>query len=245
MGADRQDFRSEAGPVIALLCAGAAKGLVARIAAAFTAESGYAVDGAFDAVGALVDRLGQGARCDVIVLTAALIARLEKEGRVIPGSTAPLGIVATAVAVPERAPRPAIGDADSLRATLAAASHLHFPDPQRATAGIHFAGVLRRLGLDAEVGSRCRTYANGATAMAALAKAGPGDVGCTQATEILYTPGLTLVGPLPPGFELATVYAAAACRLTAAPVAAHRFIDWLAGPRSLEARAACGFAPAG
>ena len=245
MGADRQDLRREAGPVIALLCAGAAKGLVARIVPAFTAGSGCAVDGTFDAVGALVDRLERGARCDVIVLTAALIARLEKEGRIVPGSMAPLGSVATAVAVPAGAALPAIGDADSLRATLAAASHLHFPDPERATAGIHFAGVLRKLGLDAEVGPRCRTYANGATAMAALAKAGPGAVGCTQATEILYTPGLTLVGPLPPGFELATVYAAAACRLAAAPALALRFIDWLAGARSREARAASGFAPAG
>ncbi len=180
--------------MIALLCAGAAKGLVARVVPAFTAETGFAVDGTFDAVGALVERLEGGVRCDVIVLSAALIARMEKEGRVVPGSAAQLGSVATAVAVPAGAPHPAIGDADSLRASLAGCSQLHFPDPERATAGIHFASVLRKLGLEAELASRCRTYANGAAAMAALAKADPSDIGCTQASEILYTPGVTLVG---------------------------------------------------
>ena len=229
--------------MIALLCAGAAKGLVARIAPAFTAETGFAVDGTFDAVGALVERLEGGARCDVIVLTAALIARIEKEGRVVPGSAAQLGSVPTAVAVPAGAPHPAIGDADSLRVSLAAASHLHFPDPERATAGIHFASVLRKLGLESELASRCRTYANGAAAMAALAEAGPRDIGCTQASEILYTPGVTLVGPLPPRFELATVYAAAVARLAPAPAVALQLVECLAGKRAREARAASGFAP--
>ena len=36
-----------------------------------------------------------------------------------------------------------------------------------------------------------------------------GLVGCTQITEIKYTPGVVLVGALPPGFELSTVYSAA------------------------------------
>ena len=229
--------------MIALLCAGAAKGLVARVVPAFTAETGFAVDGTFDAVGALVERLEGGVRCDVIVLSAALIARMEKEGRVVPGSAAQLGSVATAVAVPAGAPHPAIGDADSLRASLAGCSQLHFPDPERATAGIHFASVLRKLGLEAELASRCRTYANGAAAMAALAKADPSDIGCTQASEILYTPGVTLVGPLPPRFELATVYAAAVARLAPAPATALQLVECLAGKRAREARAASGFAP--
>ena len=36
-------------------------------------------------------------------------------------------------------------------------------------------------------------------------------LGCTQISEILYTPGVTLVGPLPTEFDLATVYSVAVC----------------------------------
>jgi len=226
---------------LALLCAGAAKGLVARIATQFTADTGVAIDGTFGAVGALVEKLEGGAPCDVLVLTAALVARLEREGRAVPGSSASLGRVATSIAVPAGAPRPAIGDAQALRASLAAASAIHFPDPERATAGIHFASVLRKLGLDREVASRCRTYDNGAAAMAALARAGRGDVGCTQATEILYTPGVDLVGALPPGFELATVYSVAVGARAGAPDAARRFAAMLAAPAARATRTACGF----
>ena len=46
---------------------------------------------------------------------------------------------------------------------------------------------------------------------------GPGAVGCTQVTEILYTPGVDLVGPLPAEFTLATMYSVAVGTPRAAP----------------------------
>ena len=227
---------------VALLCAGAARGLLAAIGPAFTAESGVAIDATFGAVGALVEKLDSGAPCDAIVLTAALIERLENEGRVVAGSALALGRVPTGLAVPAGAPRPAIADAAALRAALAAATRIVFPDPERATAGIHFAAVLQRLGLANDVAARCATFANGAAAMAALASSGePGAIGCTQVTEILHAPGVALVGALPPGFELATVYSAAVGSRARAPDVARRLVAMLAGPSARAAREACGF----
>jgi molybdate transport system substrate-binding protein len=229
---------------LALLCAGAAKGLVAAVGPAFTTETGVAIDGTYGAVGALVEKLKGGARCDAIVLTAALITCLEKEGFVVPGTTAPLGSAATAIAVARGSPRPAIGDAGALHATLVGATRLYFPDPERATAGIHFKDVLRRLGIADMVSTRCATFESGAAAMAALAGASDrGAIGCTQATEIVYTPGVELIGTLPPGFALATLYSAAVCRRAGAPEAAQRLIAMLAGPASRETRERCGFGP--
>jgi molybdate transport system substrate-binding protein len=229
---------------LALLCAGAAKGLLAAVGPAFTAETGIEIEGTFGAVGALVEKLARGAPCDAIVLTAALITRLEKEGVIMPGSAAPIGSVPTAIAVAAGAPRPAIGDEASLRAALVGATRLLFPDPERATAGIHFAGVLRKLGIADLATARCATFENGAAAMAALARDGDrGAIGCTQASEILYTPGVALVGALPPGCELETLYAAAVSRRARAPEAAHRLIERLTSAASREARERCGFGP--
>jgi molybdate transport system substrate-binding protein len=228
--------------VLALLSAGAAKGIVAALAPAFEAEAGVAIDGTFGAVGAIRDRLVAGAPCDVVVLTAALIDELAKDGRVVPGSAAPLGSVATGIAVRAADPAPDVGDATGLRAALADAARLFFPDPQRATAGIHFARVLDRLGIRAEVAPRCATFPNGAAAMAALAQSGErGAIGCTQVTEILYTEGVRLVAPLPPPFELATVYAAAVATGARAPERAASFVARLAGAGSRELRARAGF----
>lgn len=67
-------------------------------------------------------------------------------------------------------------------------------------------------------------------------------VGCTQVTEILYTPGVQLVGLLPPEFELATVYTAAVCSRAAQPAAARALIQLLAGDDAKQRRKAGGFA---
>jgi len=93
---------------------------------------------------------------------------------------------------------------------LAAADEIHFPDPAQATAGIHFAKVIRQLGQWDNVVNRLRLAPNGATAMKALAASkAPHPIGCTQETEIRITPGVTLVAPLPPGCDLTTIYTAA------------------------------------
>jgi molybdate transport system substrate-binding protein len=228
--------------MLAVLCAGAAKGLVAAMESAFTAASGAAIDGTFGAVGALREKLVAGAPCDVIVVTAALIGTLEMDGLVAHGSAAPLGAVQTGIAVRAGEPVPDIGDARSLRASLAGATRLLIPDPQRATAGIHFVDVLRRLGIHDEVADRLAAFPNGAAAMRALAQSrGRGEVGCTQVTEINYTPGAVLAGSLPKGFDLSTVYAAAVCTRAGNRDLAQRLVQLLCGEGSRDARVRGGF----
>ncbi len=63
-------------------------------------------------------------------------------------------------------------------------------------------------------------------------------IGCTQTTEILNTPGLALIGPLPAGCELATMYAAAPTAQTTHAVAAAALINLLAAPGAASARGA-------
>jgi molybdate transport system substrate-binding protein len=228
--------------VLELLSAGAAKGVVQALESAFGVEVGVALHATFGAVGAIHEAFDHGAACDAIVLTAAMIGALADEGRVRRDTIAPLGRVRTGVAVADGEPLPAIADPMQLSASLRAASAIYFPDPERATAGMHFVKVLRTLGVYDEVTPRLRPYPNGAAAMQALADAHlSGALGCTQVTEIRYTRGVTLVGVLPPEFELATVYAAAVARDTRSPDDARRFVEWLTGPRSRALRSDGGF----
>jgi len=124
---------------LTILSGGAANGLVAALGSQLKAETGADIDGTFGAVGAMRDKLIAGASADLVILTSALIAELTKAGHVEAGSAADLGAIATGVAVRDRDPAPAIGDADTLRAALRAADGIYFPDPKLATAGIHFA----------------------------------------------------------------------------------------------------------
>jgi molybdate transport system substrate-binding protein len=217
--------------------AGAAQGLVKHVAA----RDGVAIDGIFGAVGAMHDALVAGEPCDIVILTRAQIAELATRGMVTEGSIRDLGAVATSIAVRDADRSPDVSGAHALAAALRAADAIYFPDPLKSTAGVHFAHVLRELGLHEELASRCRTFPNGSTAMATMAQAEGHPIGCTQATEILATPRVRLVAPLPPGLNLDTTYTAA-LRIGARDVlAAMRFIDALTGAGSVGLRASAGF----
>jgi molybdate transport system substrate-binding protein len=227
---------------LTVLSGGAAQGLVAALAPQFKAETGCDIDGTFGAVGVMRDKLLSGAAADLLILTRALIDELTIQAHVVPGSAADIGTVLTAVAVRSGDPVPEIGDAAGLRAALVAADAIYFPDPKQATAGIHFAKVIDRLGITAEVAGRIRTYPNGATAMRELAAAKDRrPIGCTQVTEIVHTPGAQLVAPLPAGFELATVYTAGVCTNAAQREPARMLAALLAGAPARAMRQRAGF----
>ena len=217
--------------------AGAAHGIVEAIAR----QRAVRVEGSFGAVGAQLEKLDAGEPADIVILTRAQIERLAAQSRVARETISDLGVVPTSVAVRSGTPAPDIADEAGLRAALLAADAIHFPDPSRATAGIHFSKVLEKLGLHEQLRARLRTHPNGATAMRALAAADGHPIGCTQATEILATPGALLVGPLPEGFELDTVYTAAVDLRATDRAAAAAFVRALTGAEARQRRASAGF----
>ena len=217
--------------------AGAAQALVTATAARKAIE----IDGHFGAVGAMLEKYRAGERCDIVILTHAQVTDLVAAGRLIGETAADLGSVATAIAVRDGDPSRDVPDEAALRKALLEADAIYFPDPARATAGIHFAKVIDSLGIRAEVEARLRTFPNGATAMRELAQARGHPIGCTQATEILATPGVRLVAALPRGFDLATVYTAAVNAQSAQPGPARGFVGSLTGDAFRTDRIAAGF----
>ena len=225
-----------------LLSGGAAKGLVDAMQPAFTASTGCAVRATFSAVGAMQQKLLAGEPCDVVILTAALLDALTRDGHVVAETVIALGAVPTGVAVRRGDDRPDVSDGDALRATLLTASAIYVPDTERSTAGIHVMKVLHLLGIDAEVAARLHTYPNGATAMLELSGANEHrPIGITQVSEIIATPGVDLAGVLPTGFELATVYSAAVTTRAREGALARRFVQLLASADAAAARVRAGF----
>jgi molybdate transport system substrate-binding protein len=225
-----------------VLSAGAAQGITTSCADALLRATGCALEATFGAVGAMREKFLAGEPCDVLILTAAQIDGLAAEGRVRRDAGGPLGVVRTGIAVRKGDPHPPIGDAASLAAALLAADEIFLADPKLATAGIHFAGVIEKLGLADALAARLRPYPRGHLAMHALAgsKARTA-IGCTQLTEIADEPGIEAVGALPPAFELATVYCVAVVASPAAPDAARWLAAALTEPASRDARRARGF----
>ena len=220
-----------------LISAGAAQGLVAALAK----QDGTEVDGSFGAVGAMLEKFLAGEPCDVVILTRAQIVELAAKGLAAAGTSADLGSVSTSIAVKALDAIPDVSREEALRAALLAANAIYYPDPAKSTAGIHFAKVLAQLGIRAQAEARAKTFPNGSAAMRAMAAAPGHPIGCTQATEILATPGILLVAPLPKGFDLSTVYTAAVSANAPQRDAARAFVERLAGASARDARRAAGF----
>ena len=225
-----------------ILSGGAAQGLVASLAPKFKERTGFDIEGEFGAVGAMADKLRKGTPADIVVLTAAIIAKLAEENRVVPTSIADIGQVETAIAVRAGDPPVAISDAATLRDALLAADGIFIPDTKTSTAGTHVAKILQQLGIAHDVTDRLKIFPNGATAMRGLAESDAlRPIGCTQSTEIISTPGVVLSGSLPPGYTLSTMYTAAVARQGANARQAQSLIDLLIGPGQREAREHAGF----
>jgi molybdate transport system substrate-binding protein len=225
-----------------LLSGGAAQGLVASLAPAFKALTRFDIAGEFGAVGVMADKLRQGAPADIIILTAALLTKLAQEKLVVSESITDIGLVETALAVRTGDPLTIAKDAAGLREIFLASDVIFVPDTKASTAGIHVAKIVQQLGIIDEVSARLRVFPNGATAMRQLAASeAQHPVGCTQSTEIISTPGVSLSGSLPAGCELATMYTAGVTTTAAQPQQAQHLIDLLTGAGQHEQRIRAGF----
>jgi molybdate transport system substrate-binding protein len=228
-------------PTLEVLSAGAAKAVVQALEGRFLARTGTAFRSTFAPAGRIRDRARDDDPFDVIILTGEMIEELASSGHIVAGSVGTIGRVRSGIAVRAGERPPGISNTAALKAALLAAESLFCPDTTVATSGIHFASVLRSLGIADEVAGRVREFPNGASAMEALARSTGTTIGCTQITEIIDSPGTTLVGPLPPEFELVTVYSAAVGARAPLPGPASELVGLLTGPASISLRSTAGF----
>jgi molybdate transport system substrate-binding protein len=227
---------------VRILSGGAAQGLVGSVAPVFKTQTAFDIEGEFGAVGAMADKLRKGTPTDIVILTAAIVAKLAEEKLIVPASIRDIGLVETALAVRAGDSRISIADAAGLRDALLASDAIFVPDTKVSTAGIHVARVLRQLGIAEKVANRLRVFPNGATAMRNLAESDvQRPIGCTQSTEIISTSGVVLSGSLPSGCELATMYTAAVTTHAIAAPQAQRLIDSLTASDAQELRSRAGF----
>jgi molybdate transport system substrate-binding protein len=225
-----------------ILSGGAAQGLVGSLAPDFKAQTGLEIAGEFGAVGVMADKLRKGTPADIVILTAALLAKLTEEKLIVAATIADIGRVETALAVRAGDTLAAVKDATDLRRALLESDAIFVPDTKSSTAGIHVANVLQQLGIASEVAGCLKIFPNGATAMRELAASkSRRPIGCTQSTEIISTEGVTLSGSLPPGCDLATTYTAGITAAAAHPQQAQQLIALLTGNGRQEQRQRAGF----
>jgi len=224
---------------IKVLSAGAVKGIVGELAETFRQETGHTVTITSGSAGEIRQKVTAGNAADVIFVTDTVVEQLVAGRMLVADTQADVARTAIGVAVRQGSPPPDISTPEAFKQTVLATTSLVYLDPASgATSGVHFAGVLQRLGIAEAVKDKTVLWRGGYAAEALVT--GRADLCVHQISEILPVKGVTLLGPLPRELQKITTYSAALSARAAAPEAGRAFIAFVARPSFKPNFAAAG-----
>lgn len=211
-----------------VLSAGAIEPGLKAAAAAWQRESGDVVRITFATAPQLRKRIGGGETADVVIAPPAALEEFARDGK-LASLRSGVGRVGLGVAVRPDAPVPDVSSAAALERSVLEAESLVF---NRASTGLYFEGLLKKMGIYEKVAPKTSRYDTGAAVMEHVLKGKGREVGVGPITEILLyrDQGLRLVGPLPAEVQNYTSYAAAPHSAAASADAAAAFVRYLASP---------------
>ncbi len=139
---------------------------------------------------------------DLVVLAADAMAALDADGHLMSGTVRPLFRSQVAVASAPRRPRWRIDTADGLRQSLRQATAVAY---STGPSGVAVQALLREWGIWDEVAGKL-VQASPGVAVGSLLLEGQADLGFQQFSELMDVDGIEVLGPMPPGAEITTVF---------------------------------------
>jgi molybdate transport system substrate-binding protein len=223
---------------ITLISGGAIEPGLRAAVAAFEQQNGHKVDVTFNTAPQIQKRIESGDKFDVILAPPAAVDAFVKTGLASAGGSS-VGRVGLGVAVRDGAPVPDIGSTDALKRSVLEADRIVF---NRASTGIYFEGLLKKLDVWSAVEAKTIRYPDGAAVMDHVRNGKGREIAFGAITEILLykDKGLRFVGPLPADVQNYTAYVASLTPQGAASPAARELVAFLATPQSRQLFAAAG-----
>ncbi len=215
---------------IRVLSAGAVEPGLRAAAAAFKKQSGHDVRITFNTAPEIRKRIGGGEAFDVVIAPPAALDEFAGAGKVTT-DRANLGRVGLGVAVRPGAAVPDISSSEALKRSVLQADSIVF---NRASSGIYFENLLKKMEIYEQVQAKTTRYADGAAVMEHVLKGKGREIGFGPVTEILQhrEKGLKLVGPLPLEVQNYTSYSAAPMTAAANAELARALVRYLGSPES-------------
>ncbi len=179
----------------------AVKGVLAEL----LAQGSTPPDVLYEPTALLMERIKRGETGDIAILTSAGVDTLAAAGTLDPASKRDVAVSAVGIAVRAGAAKPDISTPDAVRALLLRVPTLCFS--RAGASGLHFARVIRQLGIADEVERKATIIPNGFTAEAVAD--GRCEIAIQQISELLVVPGIAVVGPLPDAIQETLTFSAA------------------------------------
>lgn len=214
--------------------------LLAELAKAWHQKHGDQV--AIESVGGVdaAKRVTSGEPFDLVVLASDAIDKLVAAGHVVADSRTDLVRSTVAVAVRRGDLRPDIGSEDALRAAVLSARNIGY---STGPSGTELLKLFERWGISDSVKNRV-VQAPPGVPVAQLIAEGKVALGFQQLSEMMNAPGVDILGGMPNGCAITSIFTAGLCQTSRHAAAVSEFIDFMNSPASAEIKRHHGMEPA-
>jgi molybdate transport system substrate-binding protein len=232
---------------IKVLASGALKLALTRLVPEFEKLSGDKISIGYGPAGSIAGRVKEGEAADVAIVGVSQLEELQRQGRIVAGSSVDIAGITIGVAVRKGAAKPDIGTVEAFKHALLSSRAIGYRDPVTgSTSGTYTARMIEKLGIAQEMQPKTRLDHSDGDAPENVFKPltnGEIDMQIGQITEIVLAPGIELVGPLPAEIQNTTVLAAGVLAGSKQPEPAKSLIRFLASPTTAASLQADGFQP--
>jgi molybdate transport system substrate-binding protein len=209
------------------------------VGAQFERETDYKLVVTSDVGAGLIRRISAGAAFDVFAGTPAQIDGLIKDGKIIADTRTNLVRSGIGVEVRAGAAKPDIGSVEAFKNTLLNAQSIAYL--KEGASGLYLAGLLDRLGIADAI--KAKVQRPDTDIVSELVAKGEVEIGMVVMTQILTTPGVQLVGPLPSEIQSYITFAGAVSSTSSAPDVGRALLKFLTGPVAIPVIKSQGMEP--
>ena len=225
--------------VLKVLSSNSIRAVMGKLVPQFERSSGLSLSLSYDPAKVMLARIEKGDAGDLAIMGSGALDELVRKGKILAASRRVLARCRVGFAVRAGAPKPDIRTVESFKRALAAAKSVAYT--QEGASGMHFSGLIERMGIAREVQAKAVRQPGGL--VGELVAAGKAEVAIQQVPELLAVPGIELVGPLPEEIQLITVTATGIFAGTRQAPAAQSFIEFLSTPAALRVMQSKGLEP--
>jgi molybdate transport system substrate-binding protein len=206
----------------------------------FEQKTGNKVKANFLSSAILPGKVKDGVQADLVVTTPPIYEELVKAGKLVAGSRADFIKSSAGVAVRAGAPKPDISTPEAFKAALLAAKSVGI---SKGPSGQYMVTLLDRLGIADAIKPKA-VFTEAGQRVGTVIASGQAEIGVQQITELLASPGIDYIGPLPPALQTTIVYTSAASTNAKEKEAAGAFAKFLNSEAVLPIAKKMGLDPA-
>jgi molybdate transport system substrate-binding protein len=212
--------------------------VLAEVGGEFERATGHTLIVVSDLPTGFLRRVNAGEHFDLLISGSTPVDEWIRDGRLVATTRTDVARSGIGVEVRAGSPKPDISTVEAFTRALVNAKSIAY---LRVGSGIYLEGLIERLGLSDAI--RSKVTRPDADVVSELVAKGDIELGMTVITQILTTPGVDLVGPLPADVQSYVTFVAAVGAASNVKEPARELIRFLQTPRAVAVIKAQGMEP--